>query len=162
MFSVTNMIENGFILLPTEAHWLGPYLHELISFPTSKHDDQIDSTSQALDWAKTRFYPLPLIEYLRRQALSSGAPLEGWMVDNWEGADSGEPLTCPKCQNPGPAQYGRNCHCNQCGHKWNPSEERKKAIPKCLTEDGDILEWDDRLELWVNTRTGVTYPPGGE
>jgi predicted phage terminase large subunit-like protein len=53
MFSVTNMIENGFVWLPSEAPWLDTYLRELISFPASKHDDQVDSTSQALDWAKS-------------------------------------------------------------------------------------------------------------
>jgi predicted phage terminase large subunit-like protein len=46
------MIENGFVHLPTEADWLAAYLHELAVFPYGKHDDQADSTSQALYWAK--------------------------------------------------------------------------------------------------------------
>ena len=46
------MIENGFVLLPEAAHWLADYLHELVTFPKGSHDDQVDSTAQALDWVK--------------------------------------------------------------------------------------------------------------
>jgi hypothetical protein len=35
-----------------QAHWLAEYLHEMSSFPKGKFDDQVDSTSQALDWVK--------------------------------------------------------------------------------------------------------------
>jgi predicted phage terminase large subunit-like protein len=42
--------EAGQVLLPREAPWLGAYLQELLAFPTGKHDDQVDSTSQALHW----------------------------------------------------------------------------------------------------------------
>ena len=46
------MIENGFVHLPKEAAWLAEYLHELMVFPNGKHDDQVDSTAQMLDWFK--------------------------------------------------------------------------------------------------------------
>lgn len=46
----TYAIENGQVLLPREAHWLEEYIKELTGFPGSKYDDQVDSTSQALDW----------------------------------------------------------------------------------------------------------------
>jgi predicted phage terminase large subunit-like protein len=55
LHSVCSTIENGFVHLPEKAPWLEEYLHELITFPNAKYDDQTDSTSQALDWAKTRF-----------------------------------------------------------------------------------------------------------
>jgi predicted phage terminase large subunit-like protein len=48
----TAMIENGFVHLPKEAAWLAEYLHELRSFPRGKHEDQVDSTAQMLDWFK--------------------------------------------------------------------------------------------------------------
>jgi hypothetical protein len=38
--------------LPKEAAWLPEYLHELTAFPKGKHDDQVDSTAQMLDWIK--------------------------------------------------------------------------------------------------------------
>jgi predicted phage terminase large subunit-like protein len=40
--------EGGQVHLPKEAPWLADYLAELTGFPNSKHDDQVDSTSQAL------------------------------------------------------------------------------------------------------------------
>ena len=69
LHSVTNTIENGFVYLPTEAEWLASYLHELTTFPHGKHDDQADSTSQALDWAKSRTYAYGLFEHCRQEAL---------------------------------------------------------------------------------------------
>jgi predicted phage terminase large subunit-like protein len=45
-------IESGFVYLPESAPWLGEYLHELTTFPASKHDDQVDSTSMALEWVR--------------------------------------------------------------------------------------------------------------
>jgi predicted phage terminase large subunit-like protein len=52
MHAQTAMIENGFVHLPKEAPWLAEYLHELTAFPRGKHDDQVDSTAQMLDWFK--------------------------------------------------------------------------------------------------------------
>ena len=48
----TALIENGFVHIPREAHWLEEFLHEVMMFPKGRHDDQIDSMSQALDWAR--------------------------------------------------------------------------------------------------------------
>jgi len=52
LHSVTSTIENGFVYLPATAHWLAEYRQELITFPKGQFDDQVDSTSQALDWIK--------------------------------------------------------------------------------------------------------------
>jgi hypothetical protein len=46
------MIENGFVYIPETAPWLAAYLHELTTFPKGRHDDQVDSTSQMLEWFK--------------------------------------------------------------------------------------------------------------
>nr|WP_237487455.1 phage terminase large subunit [Parapontixanthobacter aurantiacus] len=43
------MFETGQVLLPREADWLAVYQHELLGFPNTRHDDQVDSTSMALD-----------------------------------------------------------------------------------------------------------------
>jgi predicted phage terminase large subunit-like protein len=50
----TAFIENGQLFLPTQAHWLNDYVQELTSFPGSKYDDQVDSTTQALEWHQMR------------------------------------------------------------------------------------------------------------
>jgi predicted phage terminase large subunit-like protein len=41
-------IESGRVFLPNQAPWLAELEAELFSFPGSRHDDQIDSISQAL------------------------------------------------------------------------------------------------------------------
>lgn len=48
----TAKIESGFVLFPKEAHWLDTYLLELVTFPNSKNDDQVDSTVFALAWSR--------------------------------------------------------------------------------------------------------------
>jgi predicted phage terminase large subunit-like protein len=49
------MFETGRVFLPKAAEWLPAYLEELLGFPNSRHDDQVDSTSQALDYIQRRF-----------------------------------------------------------------------------------------------------------
>jgi predicted phage terminase large subunit-like protein len=51
LHSQTAKIEGQFVLFPKEAPWLEAYLAELISFPNSKYDDQVDSTVFALAWS---------------------------------------------------------------------------------------------------------------
>jgi hypothetical protein len=62
----TATIENGFVYLPQDAHWLAEYLHELTTFPNAKYDDQLDSTSQALAWTKQRPAGWGFLEYYRQ------------------------------------------------------------------------------------------------
>ena len=64
----TGEIENGLVYLPEEAHWLAEYLHELKTFPKARYDDQVNSTSQALEWLKQRMPGWGIFEYYRRQA----------------------------------------------------------------------------------------------
>ena len=47
-------VEEGRVHLPREASWLPAYESELLAFPTGRHDDQVDSTSQALHWLTAR------------------------------------------------------------------------------------------------------------
>src|SRR5215472_73955 len=64
----TAMIENGFVHIPDTAPWHAEYLHELSVFPKGKHDDQVDSTAQFLDWFKKPFPYQGLVEFMRMQA----------------------------------------------------------------------------------------------
>jgi predicted phage terminase large subunit-like protein len=64
----TAMIENGFVHIPETAPWLAEYLHEMTVFPKGKHDDQVDSTAQFLDWFKKPFPGQNIFEYYRMQA----------------------------------------------------------------------------------------------
>jgi predicted phage terminase large subunit-like protein len=64
----TALIENGFVYIPETAPWLDAYLHELTVFPKGKHDDQVDSTAQFLDWFKRPFPCQGIFEYYRQLA----------------------------------------------------------------------------------------------
>jgi predicted phage terminase large subunit-like protein len=63
----TDAFENGLVLLPNDAHWLAEYVHEITTFPGSKHDDQVDSTTQALAWMRTPMPGSGIFEYYRRE-----------------------------------------------------------------------------------------------
>ena len=56
MAAQTAPIEAGCVHLPASAPWLDEFKKELLSFPASRHDDQIDALSQALQRA---FMPQP-------------------------------------------------------------------------------------------------------
>jgi len=62
--------ENGLVLLPYEALWLDDYVREITTFPGSKNDDQVDSTTQFLDHMRTRPQPMRIdpkvLEALKR------------------------------------------------------------------------------------------------
>jgi predicted phage terminase large subunit-like protein len=62
-------IEAGDLLLPQGAPWLADLLAELLGFPRSRHDDQVDALSQHLGW---------ISEQLRRSSFSYDM---GWEED---------------------------------------------------------------------------------
>ncbi len=77
-------------------------MHEMSTFPKGKYDDQVDATSQALDWFSKRL------------------GLGGWaaeMARQWKAAQQPKPFTqkCPKCGTPNPSRYGDGYwKCNPC------------------------------------------------
>ena len=48
--AVSSMIEARQLLLPADAPWLSDFRNELLSFPSSRFDDQVDALSQLLIW----------------------------------------------------------------------------------------------------------------
>jgi predicted phage terminase large subunit-like protein len=54
--AVTPVIEAGKVSLPHDAPWLDVFKRELLSFPHSKNDDQVDALAQLLNWADKRRY----------------------------------------------------------------------------------------------------------
>jgi predicted phage terminase large subunit-like protein len=51
---VAPMFQAGQVLIPKHAEWLPDYISELLGFPNAKYDDQVDVTSQYLDWARKK------------------------------------------------------------------------------------------------------------
>jgi len=83
----TAKIEGGFVLFPEKAHWLDAYLLELTTFPNSKHDDQVDSTANALAWSTQEATKpgMGLLHYYEMEAakLQQGIADEKKMVSVW-------------------------------------------------------------------------------
>ena len=85
MHAQTAMIENGFVHLPDSAPWLAQHLHELTTFPKGRHDDQVDSTAQMLDWFKRGAGPtsnagiFELYRQLAEEARGQQARGERWV-----------------------------------------------------------------------------------
>jgi predicted phage terminase large subunit-like protein len=50
MYAACGIIENGHVHIPESAAWLPHFLSEVKAFPHGKHDDQVDSMSQLIDW----------------------------------------------------------------------------------------------------------------
>ena len=56
--------ENGRVFLPSQAPWLEEYIREITGFPGAKHDDRVDSTSQALKNLKEKAKSVAFFERL--------------------------------------------------------------------------------------------------
>lgn len=67
LHGVTPMFESGHVLLPDAAGWLDAYVHELCAFPRGRNDDQVDSTTQALEWIRTTGAEPGLIGFYRQE-----------------------------------------------------------------------------------------------
>jgi predicted phage terminase large subunit-like protein len=71
--------EAGDVLLPRDVPWLDDYVAELLAFPNGSHDDQVDSTSQALRYLTRRRGQLELTRPPGRQRPSGMRRREGFM-----------------------------------------------------------------------------------
>ena len=72
--SATPMIEAGRVFLPESAPWLFDYIEELSAFPNAAHDDQVDSTTQALSYM--RGPPEPVEQVVIYDAMEAVKELE--------------------------------------------------------------------------------------
>ena len=59
MYACCSPIEGGYVYLPENAEWLSTYLSELRAFPYGRHDDLVDSTSQAIHWVNRSKFTAP-------------------------------------------------------------------------------------------------------
>jgi len=63
---VSSMVEAGQLYLPEEGHWVAEFKKELLAFPSSRHDDQVDALSQLLEWSRTLW---------KRRSRTGGRPI---------------------------------------------------------------------------------------
>ena len=60
--AITAIVEAGNVYLPDEAPWLDDFVMEMAAFPSGVYDDVVDSTTQALNYFRKRFFePPPMI-----------------------------------------------------------------------------------------------------
>jgi len=168
--SITSTIENGFVHLPTESHWLATYVDELKTVPFGKHDDQADSTSQALEWLNRGSHVYGVLDVYRQQVLAERLGLPGdfeftqwedgeditatnkttgqeirWTGQAWvdarSNASAARSETCLACGAGGVVTLNfGQKRCQQCGKQW-PLRPRVQPM---LTRR-DVLRWRDRF-----------------
>lgn len=66
-YAVTPVVEAGKVFIPESAPWLGDFLDTLASFHNADHDDDVDSTTQALNYMIGRGDTLGLWRYYEQE-----------------------------------------------------------------------------------------------
>lgn len=66
--AVTPLIESGRVFLPEKADWLLDYIAQLGTFPNAAHDDDVDSTTQALNYLARGGGSTGLLDYYAEEA----------------------------------------------------------------------------------------------
>lgn len=76
----TAKIEGGSVL-----PWLDTYLHELVSFPNSTNDDQVDSTVFALAWHTSHVTEPALLQFMKTEAakIAGNKASQNGMIRIW-------------------------------------------------------------------------------
>jgi predicted phage terminase large subunit-like protein len=72
LFAQASIFDSGKVYLPTDAHWVDDFIHELTAFPSAKFDDQVDAMSQALTYIREYLDEPSFLTYMRQQAEKSG------------------------------------------------------------------------------------------
>lgn len=75
MRAQTALMEQGQVWLPKEAPWLPAYEMELMLFPNAPHDDQADSTAQALAFWQEQLQEPNGIAFYRMELERLGIPI---------------------------------------------------------------------------------------
>ncbi|MGY5877393.1 phage terminase large subunit [Wolbachia endosymbiont of Nasonia oneida] len=63
-YQIVPMIESGRVFLPQQTVWLNDFEYEILMFPETRHDDQVDSTVQHLQWKRKITDSIPRVRAL--------------------------------------------------------------------------------------------------
>ena len=72
LFAQASIFDSGKVYLPTHAHWVDDFIHELTAFPSAKFDDQVDAMSQALTYIREYLDEPGILAYYRMEAEKRG------------------------------------------------------------------------------------------
>jgi predicted phage terminase large subunit-like protein len=125
-YAPSPLVECGKVFLPKAAPWLEDYLTVMSTFPVAAHDDDVDSTTQALN-------------YMRGSNMSYGLwgamkILQSGSREQVDAALGRTPAPLIQAATPTCGEFGsdfiqkmpRGSRCGQCGHQWGAPAE---AIP---------------------------------
>lgn len=86
--AVVPLWEAGKVRHPVDAEWVDDWLEQLYGFPKLAHDDDVDSTTQALNYLNLGGGDLGILEFYRRQAEDLKAKKQG--IQSGDVAKSGQ------------------------------------------------------------------------
>jgi predicted phage terminase large subunit-like protein len=66
-FAVTPLVESGRVFLPEGAYWIADFVSSLGTFPNAAHDDDVDSTTQALAYLSRGGGSTGFLEFIRSE-----------------------------------------------------------------------------------------------
>jgi len=121
LLTVSPRIESGRVLLPDDAPWLADLQHELAQFPNGRHDDQVDSLSQFLFWAR------------ERANVQAGGIVLGPKLMSLGGPSGNAPSASPWGDAPASSRDG-------------PAASRWDEPPASRWDDASASRWDDAPE----------------
>lgn len=87
VLAASAIIRSGRLFIPERAHWVADFMGELLGFPGSAYDDQVDATSQLLLWVqeKDMWRTLPNEGPIEMDGSGSGSGPD--LPDDWEDRD---------------------------------------------------------------------------
>jgi predicted phage terminase large subunit-like protein len=150
MSTASSMIENGFVHIPARADWLDAYRHELSIFPNGQYDDQVDSTSQALDWIKQGMSTFWFEEQAREEYLK---------LPEAARIELGDPVGLDCDQSQTSVAMPQTSACEKCGNT---------NLSRCCVQgvSGDVEEscvcgWSRRTSRPTKVRAAIGHNPLG-
>lgn len=178
--AVAPLFESGSVLLPMpdESPWIGDCMLEFVTFPSARHDDRVDSASQALlrlhvhggltgmfQWAKEEAEKLKLETQVGRITTRGGSKPVASLTPAiaapvpaptppptfyYAGKPSIVPAVCPNCQNPNLTAYASSWRC-KCGASANEPTPEPKRIPPPTKEALELAHWQKQAAGFMDS-----------
>lgn len=128
-WACSSTIEVGSCYLPEDADWVGAFVELWAKFPAVKHDDDVDSGTQALNWRKAQWMRLGVLEYYQREQVRLAPEIAAGRLPDPRARRAAAPQgpaapedpvpgQCPRCGSAAIRRQGTGQHCNQCSHEW--------------------------------------------
>lgn len=118
------LVEAGKVFLPKDAPWLADYLYSLSVFPAGAHDDDVDSTTQALNWMRGSNHTYGLLDFYKEVASNQGTLAQQvHAMMSPKAAPDASPTSeevpgCPQCESTFIQTVPSGKRCGRCGYAF--------------------------------------------